>query len=155
MRIVRGKFKAETKDYLIKNNLLRRKRLSKFKRINSFNKRNSIVKKMGFIDYNDYLKSSLWKEIRTNIVLNKEKCLFCLSNSELNVHHLFYSKENLTGKTKRGLILICQTCHEKISKDAIDKNIIDLFSTLSYCKKYYPGIDLRPYYKNGFFKETD
>lgn len=153
MRIKRGRFKAETKDYLIKENIKRKQNLLKYKRINSFNLRNNKINKNGYLDYKKYLQSPEWKILRKKIIDYYKRCLFCLNSNNLNVHHMFYSKDCLDGKSTKGMILICQDCHEQISKIAINKNMPDLIATIIFSNKKYPGIDLRPYYKNGFFKE--
>lgn len=68
---------------------------------------------IGFVSYNDYIKSDLWKEIRI-IVLRRDgfKCRVCSGKKKIQVHHKNYELETLTGKNIEGLITLCEEHHK-------------------------------------------
>lgn len=83
----------------------------------NYRSRNLILKEMGFECYKDYLRSSLWKEIRMR-VLERDvfKCQICDGNAT-QVHHSRYHKRDLTGKNIKFLHSLCEDCHENIEFD--------------------------------------
>jgi 5-methylcytosine-specific restriction endonuclease McrA len=75
---------------------------------------------LGEIDYNLYIRSAQWKQIREEV---KERdlysCRTCncietgsLTESELDVHHRHYG--TLGNERLEDLITLCRTCHRAI-----------------------------------------
>jgi hypothetical protein len=83
------------------------------KKIQQENSRESIE---WWANYNKYLLTDKWKEIRLK-VLERDKyiCQGCLVNKATQVHHLTY--ENVTDELLFQLVSICKPCHEKAHKD--------------------------------------
>ena len=92
-----------------------------------YKNRDNILKKLGFkgtdkiTPYQQYLRSALWtKKIRPRIVkLFNSVCTRCHKHIESRptIHHMIYSKENLSGTSDVGLILLCPGCHYKAEID--------------------------------------
>lgn len=73
--------------------------------------RNKILWKMGYEDYAQYLKSPLWRKIRGRVMARHNKvCQVCWGKA-WQIHHVYYSKANLTGSSLRGMMAICGKCH--------------------------------------------
>lgn len=72
------------------------------------------LKSMGFESYQDYLQSSLWKQIRRR-ALDRDggKCCVCGGTAN-QVHHQTYSIDVLTGKNIRPLKSLCDACHRGV-----------------------------------------
>lgn len=65
-------------------------------------------------DYQLYLESGLWKEIRSRILERDQGvCQMCKAGAEV-VHHKSYDREVLDGKRDSDLISLCKSCHESI-----------------------------------------
>lgn len=71
---------------------------------------------LGFRNYNEYLKSDLWKTIR-KLILERD-AYYCrirrCNNRAEQVHHFTYSPKTLVGRNPAGLISVCRSCHKKI-----------------------------------------
>ena len=69
--------------------------------------RDKIVKKLGYGHYNQYLKSDLWREVIKPKVLaeHDRKCFVCGSKKNLEIHHMDYNTQNLSGKNTNNMIL--------------------------------------------------
>lgn len=68
-----------------------------------------------FIDFNEYLNSSMWAEKKKGILeRDGYKCVLCGSAKNLHVHHITY--ENLPFEKDEDLITVCNKCHEKLHK---------------------------------------
>tara|TARA_R110000751_G_scaffold123518_4_gene224522 strand:- start:6 stop:572 length:567 start_codon:yes stop_codon:yes gene_type:complete len=88
-----------------------------------YKNRNEILEELGYDDYTDYLKSKLWAEIRDRVLKESGyECICCANRSisktkkktlVMQVHHMVYTKENLSGESLYGLVAICQSCHVK------------------------------------------
>mgnify|MGYP000739796043 CR=1 FL=1 len=64
------------------------------------------------IEYEKYLESNHWKEIRKKALKRAGyKCQLCASNKELNVHHNTY--KNLGHEDLNDLVVLCRNCHKK------------------------------------------
>lgn len=79
----------------------------------SYQERNKILFGIGFKDYDEYLKSDLWAEIRFKQLKAMPDCLMC-GETATQVHHLKYTEENLKGINAKCLSSICRRCHNKI-----------------------------------------
>jgi hypothetical protein len=67
---------------------------------------------IGYRNYQDYLYSPLWFEIRTKVMKKAGKrCEYCGCRA-VQVHHEIYTRENLYGVTLFGLYAVCVHCHE-------------------------------------------
>ena len=90
----------------------------------SYTSRNLILKKLGFENYSDYLKSDLWKSIRKKVYSQKgDQCCLC-ENKATELHHHRYAKDDLTGKRTKNIKPICHECHEKIEFENGTKNSV-------------------------------
>lgn len=76
-----------------------------------------IVRSLGFVDYRDYLQSEMWAKIRARVLKKAgRKCSMC-DNRANQVHHIKYTRENMSGKSLSHLIASCEECHELIHLD--------------------------------------
>ena len=77
--------------------------------------RNYFLRAMGYKTYAKYLKSSLWADIRRQ-VLDRDggKCQICASTEKVQAHHRNYEGPTLEGKTISGIISLCRKCHTEI-----------------------------------------
>jgi len=67
--------------------------------------------------YQEYLNTPLWREIRQRVIDKKGTCCEgCGGDYIIQVHHTFYTKIIISGKSLRGLRVVCKTCHKKIHK---------------------------------------
>jgi hypothetical protein len=76
--------------------------------------RNQILVGLGYDNYRDYLRSSCWRKIRASFLKNISRCMICYKLGVDEVHHEFYSVENLEGHSIDGLVAVCKTCHHYI-----------------------------------------
>lgn len=77
-------------------------------------KREAILRDRGFSSYSDYLASRLWMTIRWRVMLAADKrCQFCRQRAARQVHHKFYTVNNLMGTNVDGLVAVCARCHKK------------------------------------------
>ncbi len=61
------------------------------------------------MNYNKYLKTKHWQEVRTEKLERHSCCQFCKSFSKLNIHHRNYK---CLWKEKPGqLVTLCSSCH--------------------------------------------
>lgn len=67
------------------------------------------------IDYNKYMSSGYWKDIKEQILeRDKHKCRLCNSKKNLQVHHRTY--DNLYHEDLEELITLCKKCHYIVHK---------------------------------------
>tara|TARA_R110000824_G_scaffold128568_5_gene289596 strand:- start:3703 stop:4257 length:555 start_codon:yes stop_codon:yes gene_type:complete len=88
-----------------------------------YKNRNEILEELGYDDYRDYLKSELWAEIRDRVLKESNYECICCANRNIGttkkktlvmqIHHMVYTKENLSGESLYGLVAICRSCHVK------------------------------------------
>lgn len=63
-------------------------------------------------EYYNYLKSEDW-QIRREIFLSKfKRCFICGKATNLQVHHLFYSKVGI--ESDADVVVLCKRCHCKV-----------------------------------------
>lgn len=79
------------------------------------------------MDYQDYLKTPEWQEIRREALRRaKNRCQICNSSDYLHVHHRTY--ENKGDEDLSDLTVLCSDCHQifhqagKIVHDLTDSN---------------------------------
>lgn len=85
--------------------------------------RGEILEELGYDCYRDYLKSDLWTEIRDRVLKESNyECICCdnksIGNADgetlvMQVHHMVYTEDNLSGNSLYGLVAICLVCHMK------------------------------------------
>lgn len=80
----------------------------------SYQSREIHLKEIGFGSYQAYLKSDLWKKVRSAVYKAKgDRCFRCSEKAEV-IHHTRYHKNDLLGKTLLFLFPVCSKCHEYI-----------------------------------------
>lgn len=63
-------------------------------------------------EYQEYLKSDHWKEIRLKALDRAgNRCQLCSSTDNLNVHHNTY--KNRGNEDLKDLVVLCRECHAK------------------------------------------
>lgn len=77
-------------------------------------KRERNLKILGFVSYQAYLRSELWKSIRQQKLASVGKCEICLVNKTQCVHHLDYSMNTLKGLKLHRLVCLCNECHKRV-----------------------------------------
>lgn len=100
--------------------------------------------------YQEYLLSDYWKEFsRQAKSLFNNKCWFCGSSKNLNLHHLRYCKKTFYSDRKvknnlRWFLVLCNECHANVHS-FIKANDLELFrGTKEFKKIYYPAKSFRP-----------
>lgn len=84
--------------------------------------RDQIVESLGFSSYRDYLQSDIWDSIRTQVLSNfKHQCQICKERWANEVHHIHYTKGNLSGRHLNHLVSLCDKCHHSIEFDGLTK----------------------------------
>jgi hypothetical protein len=88
-----------------------------------YKNRDEILEELGYDNYGDYLKSKIWTEIRDRVLKESNYECICCANRNIGttkkktlvmqVHHMVYTKENLSGESLYGLVAICKSCHVK------------------------------------------
>jgi len=87
----------------------------------AYQKRLQVVLRLGFATYQEYLASSMWKDIRETVLLrDKCKCKLC-GSAATQVHHLSYSYKSMSGKALYLLLSVCSACHKAIEFDGTRK----------------------------------
>lgn len=100
-------------------------------------------------EYDRYLDSEEWKQIRDNEVKNHPFCTFCGKTENLQVHHCDYSESP-------HLIVLCRGCHKIISEMVEEykrsspdiKENSKLHFTSEFVKNYIVRIYKEQYCKN-------
>ena len=86
-----------------------------------YGKRNKILRGMGFMSYEEYLKTPRWARIRRRIIRrDRGRCVLCRGKGWV-VHHLRYTVPVLLGKRLDQLQTLCGACHEAIEWDYDNK----------------------------------
>lgn len=76
----------------------------------AYSRRNKLVRKLGYLSYQDYLTSHLWRGIRRAVLSANPSCEFC-GNPATQVHHSRYTLRNLRGTSLKRLHSVCASCH--------------------------------------------
>ncbi len=76
-------------------------------------KRSKKLRKLGFKSYPAYLKSDLWKDIKSRLLGADVRCVVCEQDAE-TLHHRDYNYHTLSGKDCSTLEPICFQCHRLI-----------------------------------------
>ncbi len=84
----------------------------------AYSDRNETLRLLGFPSYASYLRSPLWKIVRSRALqLNGGKCRKC-GRDATQAHHAVYTREVLIGEDVRGLVPVCGGCHKNGSLTA-------------------------------------
>jgi len=70
--------------------------------------------------YNNYLKSSHWKNVKKNFT-GRKRCKICKKRFKLNLHHKHY--KTIKFERKRDLVYLCNICHKKLHKKGLENFI--------------------------------
>jgi hypothetical protein len=92
--------------------------------------RDVLLKACGFQAYTEYLESSLWDWIRSQLLLlpNSDKCICCKSTTGLVWHHRTYSPEVMVGNftsVDQPIVRLCNGCHKAIHFNGKLKQYLD------------------------------
>lgn len=82
-----------------------------------------MLKRMGFPEYRDYLKSGLWKQIRARILARRPNCIRCQDPAS-QVHHADYRLEVMRGYADECLHPVCRDCHKLAEFDGDRKRTL-------------------------------
>jgi hypothetical protein len=83
----------------------------------TYQSRDDILLRLGFVSYKAYLDSDLWRSIRERAFrVHGHACKMCGEPTHI-LHHKNYEWEVLSGKTVKGLVPLCKSCHYKIEFD--------------------------------------
>ena len=94
--------------------------------IGLYQKRAQTLKQLGFESYDQYLASSLWKNIKAKAYKQHgAKCRCCPAMASL-FHHKHYGHDILAGRNLQGLVPLCHDCHTKIEFKADGKKEFDM-----------------------------
>lgn len=82
-----------------------------------YEQRSECLKRLGFASYGDYLKSSLWRRIRSKVLARDwYRCRLC-GKTASQVHHSRYDLAALSGRDLSRLAAVCPGCHKRIERD--------------------------------------
>jgi hypothetical protein len=94
------------------------KRTSKGYRIRKFS-----LTELGYVNYDQYLRSNDWKIIRADVLKNHPGCMLCSALAS-QVHHMDYDAQTLLGLEKRLLAPLCDKCHHIIEFNKNEKRTL-------------------------------
>lgn len=80
----------------------------------------------GYSKYAQYLSSAIWERKRRTVLLANPQCCCCFKTAT-QVHHLFYTVDNLFGSSVNGLASICKSCHTDIHNYSPDQMVQQLY----------------------------
>lgn len=86
--------------------------------VSAYRDRTKTLTQLGFKDYQEYLESFTWHNVRKKVFAAKgNKCSCCKSKKAWQIHHSDYSTETLSGESIEHLHPICRKCHREIEHD--------------------------------------
>ena len=100
--------------------------------LKGYHERNDRLSALGYVRYQDYLKSDDWKRIRDKKLAHHRDCKLCRGPSQV-VHHVDYRYDTLLGLCPLMLVPLCHRCHERIEvcpdgrKRSLDEANAELF----------------------------
>jgi len=74
--------------------------------------RDELIKRLGYSSYPHYLRERLWGRIRKRVLDRDEHSCCVCGNLANQVHHRFYTENNLSGIDLNGMVSICAKCHK-------------------------------------------
>jgi hypothetical protein len=89
-----------------------------------FQYRNDQLRDKGYEDYQEFLKSDFWKELKEKLKQKPfyQKCSCCGNKEEIELHHINY-KDILNSSSERFIFPVCRDCHQKIHNISREQNI--------------------------------
>lgn len=88
----------------------------------TYTERNANLRVLGFKNYKLYMKSDLWRSIRSKVFATKGRiCELCAQNAVI-VHHNWYGVADLLGARLCNLHPLCIKCHDIIEFNNGKKN---------------------------------
>ena len=87
-------------------------------------KRTLALKRLGFRNYREYLRSPLWFSIRRE-VLKQRTCCSCRKRRSTQVHHSKYDDCTLSGESLVHLHPVCRKCHTYAERDKGRKTTLE------------------------------
>lgn len=114
-------YSSQDNEYHYKSSGLKKKEL--FQNHQPDNQNDESIPCEEFETYDDLLQRDEWKDKRLKI-LNRDnnRCVYCGSNANLNVHHKYYyaypngRKVEPWNYPDNALITLCENCHHKVHK---------------------------------------
>jgi len=80
----------------------------------TYQNRDLIIMGMGYANYEEYLNSEFWANIRARtFAMAKGLCKFCNKHAD-HIHHSSYDIKTLKGDNQDHLHACCGMCHHKI-----------------------------------------
>lgn len=73
---------------------------------------------IGDLDYDQYLKSPLWRKIRKLVLTEAQHQCWACGGKATEVHHRDYRPRVLDGRDLLPLVPICRACHKLVHYDA-------------------------------------
>jgi len=116
-------FERMSKTPLYKNKDMKR-RMILFRKL--IENRNYGKEEIKTTEYRKYITSIEWKETATKLKREREKCELCGCSNHLVVHHISYDnlKEEYKSEIQDNwLMVVCISCHQRIHKDDLFKQI--------------------------------
>lgn len=92
------------------------RKIKKTKVENEYLRRNRKLKKSGFKNYDKFLSSKIWVQIKDRASKHKciSNCVFCKKESNTILHHIKY--KNVTKVSLNNIVPCCFECHQIIHK---------------------------------------
>lgn len=82
---------------------------------NPYHERQASLRQLGFLNYEEYLASDLWRSIRSEVLVRSPQCISCGAKST-QVHHSDYSLLTMRGELMDVLLSCCGRCHRRSEK---------------------------------------
>ena len=103
------------------------------------------------MNYQDYLKSNHWKELRAKKYKKKRKCAICRYKNNLETHHFEY--KNLYDVDTDSLRVLCRGCHSLIHRLMEDGKLVFGENLSVQGKLIKSKVFIKLYKKNIVYKE--
>jgi hypothetical protein len=96
-------------------------------------------------DHDKYLRSALWRRIRSKVLEDANYQCACCPNKANQVHHRCYRPRVLSGEDTSLLIAMCPECHDKVDwEDKRNKKNRDSQSKERVLQELYSQRTYRP-----------
>ncbi len=105
------------------NKILHKAKATKKSSKGGYAARNTNLKKLGFDNYKEYLKSEDWVAIRARVFESHPGCCMCQNKAE-QIHHFSYETEVLAGLFMDLLFPVCDACHKLVEFDGDKKRTL-------------------------------
>lgn len=89
----------------------------------TYQERNDNLKKLGFMDYGEYLASPMWAAVRRKAwAFHGPNCQLCDERGQ-QIHHNWYGIKDLKGERLCNTRPICMSCHKAIEYDSAGRKV--------------------------------